>query len=99
MKVDEAKASDKGLRIHQSPQSSTCRVDHAVEVEVPVQEKQEVSHQGNTGNIDITNAPTSAIEDWMVVGKKKKAHVTSQSMVTRSQAHKSLKKASSSPTS
>jgi hypothetical protein len=75
--VDEAKESDKGPQIQRFPWSLTCGEDHAIEVEVPVQEKKEVSHQGNTGNMDITNVPTSLIKDWMVVGKKKKSHVTS----------------------
>jgi hypothetical protein len=90
--------SDKGLRIQQSPRPSTSWADQVDVVEVSDQEKQEASDQENPGIIDITNGPTSANEVWMVVGKKKKVHVTSKPMVTRSQARKSRKKTSSSPT-
>jgi hypothetical protein len=52
------------------------------EAEVPDQEKIEALDQDNPRIIGITNTPTSTNEVWMVVGKKKKSHVTSQPMVT-----------------
>jgi hypothetical protein len=62
-------------------------------VESPVQEKQEYPLQDNPEIIG-----TSMENGWIEVGKNKKTHAPSQSMVTQSQDRNSTKNMSTSPT-
>jgi hypothetical protein len=73
--------------------------DQVDDVGVLDEEKIEAPNKDNPGNADITITSTFANEGWTVVRKKKTSHATSQPMVTRSQARKLAKSASSSPTS
>jgi hypothetical protein len=96
--VSSPQISDEGPRLISSPQLSASWADLTEDVGVLDEEKIEAPDQDNPENPCITSTSTNANESWTVVRKKKTSHATSQPMITRSQARKSAKSASSSPT-